>query len=177
MQDLMHINCWETRVAFQKRLEEEGKVSKDQVKINPLEDNTWAIDIYDPELYACETGLYSSEKEAKEDYDSLMNLCNDDKLYHIPCSWQMYGYTPVRASNLEEAVSITQGDTPLPTNGTYVDGSFEIDHDIMEDQYMCSECGLVEAEEESDNCTMCNQEIERRDEKNGLYPEKEDCAN
>ena len=180
MYDLMHINNWDTRVAFQKRLEEEGSVGKDQIKLSKLEDDSYAIDIYDPELYECETGLYVSEKEAREDYDSLIRhgQVKDNKLYNIPCSWTMYGHAEVRADSLEEATNIAESDqTALPRSGSYVDGSFEIDHDMLNDSYLCSECGLEEIADGDAVCKECQNEIDRRDEKNGLYPDKQDISN
>lgn len=55
--------------------------------------------------------------------------------YTIPCSWQVYGTIEIPAVDLEEAIAIAESDeTPLP-EGTYVDASFEIDHDILENDY------------------------------------------
>ena len=54
--------------------------------------------------------------------------------YRIPCIWEMYGFIVVDADSLEEA--ITQADHPetaLPKDGTYVEGSFEVDHGGMPD--------------------------------------------
>ena len=53
--------------------------------------------------------------------------------YKIPCSWQMYGYMDIEAEDWDEAIEIADDDaTSLPSNADYVDGSFEIDHDIIE---------------------------------------------
>lgn len=52
--------------------------------------------------------------------------------YKIPCSWQVYGYMDIEADSLDEAISIAEDDsTPLP-DGNYVDGSFEIDNNMIE---------------------------------------------
>ena len=50
------------------------------------------------------------------------------KIYKIGVVWQMYGTVEVEANNLEEAIHILHStDVPLPDNGEYIDGSFEID--------------------------------------------------
>ena len=54
------------------------------------------------------------------------------KEYKIPCSWEMYGYMMVEAESLEEAVRKAEEDLPLP-KGKYVDGSFVIDEQMLEE--------------------------------------------
>ena len=50
------------------------------------------------------------------------------KTYKIGVVWQMYGTVEVEANNLEEAIHILHStDVPLPDNGEYIEGSFEID--------------------------------------------------
>ena len=50
------------------------------------------------------------------------------KTYKIGVVWQMYGTVEVEANNLEEAIHILHStDVPLPENGEYIEGSFEID--------------------------------------------------
>ena len=50
------------------------------------------------------------------------------KTYKIGVVWQMYGTVEVEANNLEEAIHILHStDVPLPDNGEYIDGSFEVD--------------------------------------------------
>ena len=50
------------------------------------------------------------------------------KTYKIGVVWQQYGYVEVEANNLEEAIHIVQStDVPLPDNGEYIEGSFEVD--------------------------------------------------
>ena len=50
------------------------------------------------------------------------------KTYKIGVVWQMYGTVDVKANNLEEAIHILHStDVPLPDNGEYIDGSFEVD--------------------------------------------------
>lgn len=143
MADLTHISHGDARKYFQRELDEHGSIGKDQLKLSQLEDltyeedgelyETWALDIYDHELYECETALYSSEEEAKGDYEALLKLCNKTKVFKIPCSWEMYGHTEVRAETLEEAVAVAEReDTPLPP-GTYIESSFRLDHDMIED--------------------------------------------
>ena len=50
------------------------------------------------------------------------------KTYKIGVVWQMYGTVEVEANNLEEAIHILHStDVPLPENGEYIEGSFEVD--------------------------------------------------
>jgi len=50
------------------------------------------------------------------------------KTYKIGVVWQMYGTVEVEANNLEQAIHILHStDVPLPDNGKYIEGSFEID--------------------------------------------------
>ena len=50
------------------------------------------------------------------------------KKFIIPVVWQMIGTITVEADSLEDAIEEALGDgTPLPTNGSYVEGSFDVD--------------------------------------------------
>jgi hypothetical protein len=59
------------------------------------------------------------------------------KTYKIPVVWQMYGYVEVQAESMVEATLVAM-DAPLPDNGDYVEGSFEVDEaaivDVVEDE-------------------------------------------
>ena len=55
------------------------------------------------------------------------------KEYKIPCSWQMYGTLNIEAEDWDEAIEkAEEDDSPLPTDGSYVEASFEVDYDIVE---------------------------------------------
>jgi len=55
------------------------------------------------------------------------------KLFKIPVFWQMYGYMDIEAETLEEATQEAySSERPLP-DGDYVDGTFDVDEDIVED--------------------------------------------
>ena len=57
---------------------------------------------------------------------------NTQSEYEIPCSWQMYGYMKIQADTLEEAIDIAESDSRnLPRDGSYVEASFEVDHDVI----------------------------------------------
>jgi hypothetical protein len=56
------------------------------------------------------------------------------KTYKIPCCWQMYGHTIVEAESLDEAIARAEVSN-LPSDCSYVEGSFEIDHDGMSEDY------------------------------------------
>ncbi len=50
------------------------------------------------------------------------------KMYTIPVVWQMMGTVVVAADSLEDAIADALDDgTALPTNGSYVEGSSEVD--------------------------------------------------
>lgn len=54
------------------------------------------------------------------------------RLWKVPCVWQVMGYAEIRASSAEEAKEIAKStidDLPLPDNGEYLEGSFEIDEE------------------------------------------------
>src|SRR5210317_1445979 len=89
---------------FDARKEEDGRVGKDQVILEKLDDG-YAIDIYDPELYESECILYTSELEATEDFKELQKQCVESHLFRIPCYWQTKGHIEVRATSLDEAVA------------------------------------------------------------------------
>jgi hypothetical protein len=140
---MMHIINSDARKMFADAIEECGEVRADQVKAGMLEEaqmgqefegDTFFIDIYDSELYECRTALYGSEKEYKNDLDIIMYQCNDKKkLFKVPCSWEMYGEMEVVAENWDDAVSkAEEPERTLPTNGSYVEASFRIDHDMVE---------------------------------------------
>ena len=63
----------------------------------------------------------------------------EDTYYHeyrIGCSWQMYGHIKVHARNLEEAQKAAKkfAETcPLPDDGEYLDDSFELDEENIEE--------------------------------------------
>ena len=56
------------------------------------------------------------------------------KDYKIPVSWQMYGSVTVKAKNIHDAVTIVEQDPTvgLPSNGTYVEASWEVDWEVVE---------------------------------------------
>lgn len=56
------------------------------------------------------------------------------KKYRIPVSWQMYGYVTVEAENLENAIEQAEDtNTPLP-EGSYVEGSYEVDRAAIDEE-------------------------------------------
>jgi hypothetical protein len=48
------------------------------------------------------------------------------KTYRVPVVWQMYGYVEVQAESMVEAANVAM-DAPLPIDGDYIEGSFEVD--------------------------------------------------
>lgn len=52
------------------------------------------------------------------------------KTWKIPVCWTMMGVVTVEADTLDKAIEIAQDDEgiiPLPDNGTFLDGSWEVD--------------------------------------------------
>lgn len=63
--------------------------------------------------------------------------------FNIPVYWSMVATMEVEAATIEEAIKLAE-DAPLPTNdGEYLDGSFEINHDIIPavNENLCLYCG------------------------------------
>lgn len=57
------------------------------------------------------------------------------KLYTIPVVWQMMGTVVVAADSLEDAIADALDDgTPIPTNGSYIEGSFDVDEIVYNDK-------------------------------------------
>jgi len=51
--------------------------------------------------------------------------------YKIPCTWEVYGIVFVEADSIKEAIAKAKEDwLPLPTESSYVDGSFEVNEDF-----------------------------------------------
>ena len=48
------------------------------------------------------------------------------KTYRVPVVWSMMGFVEVEAESLTEAALVAM-DAPLPEDGSYLEGSFEID--------------------------------------------------
>ena len=47
----------------------------------------------------------------------------------------MYGTLEIIAEDLDEAIALAEStECNLPTNGSYVDASFEVDHAVLEDE-------------------------------------------
>ena len=55
------------------------------------------------------------------------------KTYKIPVVWQMHGYVEVEADSMSEAVNKAY-DAPLPEDGSYIEGSFEVDESAIVDE-------------------------------------------
>lgn len=52
------------------------------------------------------------------------------KTWRIPVAWTMMGMVDVEAKTLNEAIEIAKDDAgviPIPDNGTFLDGSWEVD--------------------------------------------------
>ena len=57
------------------------------------------------------------------------------RTYRIPCGWEVYAHAEVEAESWDEAIRIVESDKfPLPTNAEYVDASFEVDMEIIEEE-------------------------------------------
>lgn len=58
------------------------------------------------------------------------------KTYQVPCCWQVYTWANVEADSFDDAVEKAQGDLKYSiidsNNGNYVQGSFEMDYEVIE---------------------------------------------
>ena len=53
------------------------------------------------------------------------------KTYKIPVVWQMIGHVEVQAESLDDAVEkVLDTSVPLPEDGEYIEGSFEVDESV-----------------------------------------------
>jgi hypothetical protein len=56
------------------------------------------------------------------------------KTYRIPVYWTMYDTMEVEANSLKEAISLAIDTLPLP-NGEFVDGSFTVEMETLNEIY------------------------------------------
>jgi hypothetical protein len=55
------------------------------------------------------------------------------KTYKIPATWQMYGILEVEADSLDDAIQKASGpEYSLPTNSAYVEDTFKVDFELVE---------------------------------------------
>ena len=56
------------------------------------------------------------------------------KTYKIPCSWEVHSWVDVEADSIGDAITKAESDDfPIPIEADYIEGSFEVDHDIAEE--------------------------------------------
>lgn len=53
--------------------------------------------------------------------------------FAIPCSWEMCGSYYIEAEDLDEAIMKAENKSDLPEEQSYIDGSFQINYDCMEE--------------------------------------------
>ena len=58
------------------------------------------------------------------------------KEFKIPVHWSMMGYVTVKSDTLQHAAEIAESDMGigLPDNGEYLEGSWEVDWDVLSDE-------------------------------------------
>lgn len=52
--------------------------------------------------------------------------------FSVPCTWQCFGAYKILATSLEEAAQKAEDMDELPESDGFVDGSFEINYDMLE---------------------------------------------
>ena len=85
-------------------------------------------------IYNGDGTLLTTLDEATKFVDGLKEELTSPKkggFYKVPCSWEVYGTTVVEAESWEEAISKSE-DAPLPSDGSYIEGSFRIDEELVE---------------------------------------------
>jgi len=55
------------------------------------------------------------------------------KVFRIPVTFEMYGVMEVEAANIEEAKRIAIEEAPLPKEQYYVDGSCQVNNEMIEE--------------------------------------------
>ncbi len=76
---------------------------------------------------------------SKEDFKFWESLSKEDikiDTYKIPVTWEVYATVEIEATSVEEAVAIfkeTEDEIPLPTTPDYVDESFRLATEDMEE--------------------------------------------
>ena len=83
-----------------------------------------------PHIYNGDGTLLITLNEATKFIEGLKEETSP-KLYRVPCSWEVYGITVVEAESWDEAISKSE-DAPLPSDGSYIEGSFRIDEELVE---------------------------------------------
>ena len=61
--------------------------------------------------------------------------------FRFPCYWEMRGHIEVEASDIDEAKRIAIQEAPLPTNGDYIEDSFQLDEPMIEEEQFFVEKG------------------------------------
>lgn len=70
------------------------------------------------------------------------------KTYRIPCTWTVAGTMEIQANGLGEAIELAN-EAPLPTDNDYIEGSFEINNQMipylsnLTEQEIREHCGEV----------------------------------
>ncbi|MBT3578299.1 hypothetical protein HN499_05840 [archaeon] len=76
-------------------------------------------------------------REKRERHTKTFEIINisKKKIFRIPCTWQMYGTLHIEAESAEEANKIANNpETSLPTNGEYIEDSFETEEEEIEEE-------------------------------------------
>lgn len=63
-----------------------------------------------------------------------------ENVYELLATWTVAGKVKVRGDSLDEAIDrLTNSETNLPKDSEYVQGSFEVDRAVAEDDYPAKE--------------------------------------
>src|SRR5690554_438011 len=79
------------------------------------------------------------------------------KIFEVPVSWEVYGVIKVEANSKEEAIKIAESnldDFSLPTESFYVDDSFDLSSDSLEELKAMTE-KIYNAIETNVLCPQC----------------------
>ena len=55
------------------------------------------------------------------------------KEYSVPCTWENFGTMTIKANSLDEAISYAESDNAPFPDGDYIQGSFEVAHELIEE--------------------------------------------
>lgn len=99
-------------------------------QVQELEDSNTLDDAVE-KLYALKHGYYKKEPKVVEQEPLLQS----EKQYEIPVEWSAAENIKVSANSLEEARQIVSNANIVSTNEGYIEGSFRVNEELLEEMY------------------------------------------
>ena len=99
-------------------------------QVQEVEDSNTLDDAVE-KLYALKHGYYKKEPKVVEQEPLLQS----EKQYEIPVEWSAAENVKVSANSLEEARRIVSNANIVSTNEGYIEGSFRVNEELLEEMY------------------------------------------